>query len=295
MEPFELAIYDEKIKSRWLEVADEKSYSREIIFAIQAIRNNELLQKSDPVSIRNAVINIALTGATLNPVLQQAFLIPRKIKGIMKTSLDFSYRGLIKVAVDSGSVYDIEAAAVFEGDEFHWEKGLYPVLVHKPIMKEDDEKRRVVAAYAIATLHHDLKRFEVIDREKIERARKSSQTSNIWDAHYDEMAKKTVIKLLYKTLPQTEKMSIAVATLNEHEGLPGKDESKAIEVMGRFGIGEHKESSETDDDSGNANHSPDGDNAPTGKETALSDIPGVSQERAPGEDDVGEGGFKMKF
>ncbi len=227
---WEVAIYDAKVKNAFLQVVDEKTYLREIVFAYQAFKGNDLLQKCDPDSIRTAVANISLTGATLNPALQQAFLIPRK----GKCCLDFSYRGLCKIAVDSDSVYDIDAAAVFEGDDFYYELGLNPRLEHVPAKCEDETKpRKVIAAYAIATLHHGIKKFVVLDREKIERARKSSQTSTVWNAHYDEMAKKTAVKLLYKLLPQTERMSTAVSVLNEHEGLPPKG-AKAESVMERF-------------------------------------------------------------
>jgi len=198
-----------------LEVVDEKTYNKEIIFAKQSFDNSDALQKCSTASIRAAIVNIALTGASLNPALQQAFLIPRK----GKCCLDFSYRGLCKIAVDSESVYDINATAVFEGDEFDYEMGLSPRLIHKPRMHNKDEKPEVIAAYAIATLHHNIKKFIVLDREKIDRARQSAQYDTVWKAHFDEMAKKTAVKLLYKLLPQTEKMSVAVTALNEHEGM----------------------------------------------------------------------------
>ena len=229
MEQYELAVFDPKIKTKWLEVADLASYEKETIFAIQSIRASEPLQKCDMQSLRNCVVNIAMIGITLNPLLQQCFLIPRKGKAI----LDLSYRGLCKVAVDSDSVYDIDATAVFEGDFFQFEMGLKPVLIHRPKMFDDEKGKKVIAVYAIATLHHNIKKFVVLDKEKIERARKSSQTDKVWIAHYDEMAKKTAVKLLYKLLPQTEKMSIAAAVLNEHEGL-APSQAKAEAVMKRF-------------------------------------------------------------
>ncbi len=233
METYEVAIFDPKIKAKWLEVADAVSYEKETIFAIQAIRANEALQKCDPQTIRNAIINVAMCGITLNPALQQAFLIPRKGKAV----LDISYRGLCKIAMDSDSVYDIDAVPVFEGDEFYYEMGLEPILKHRPLMFDDEKDKKVKAVYAVATLHHGIRKFVVLDREKIERAKKSSQTSKVWDAHYDEMSKKTAVKLLYKLLPQTERMSTAVSVINEHEGLMLKDEKKAQEVMDRFNLG----------------------------------------------------------
>lgn len=223
-------IYDKKIKDRFLEMTTETAYNREVIFAKQAFDGSDLLQKCAPESIRNSIVNIALTGASLNPVLQQSYLIPRK----GKCCLDFSYRGLCKIAIDSGSVYDIDAVPVFEGDEFYYEMGLNPALIHKPKMHTDAKDKKLIAVYAIAVLHHGIKKFVVLDKEKIERARKSSQADLVWKAHYDEMAKKTAVKLLYKLLPQSEKMSLAISSLNEHEGIDVNSQDKAQEVMNRF-------------------------------------------------------------
>lgn len=238
MEKYEVAVFDEKIKTKWLTVADEISYEKETIFAIQAIRANDALQKCDIQSIRNAIINVAMCGITLNPALQQAFLVPRK----GKCCLDISYRGLCRIATESDSVYDIDAVPVFEGDDFYYEMGLNPILKHIPKMFDDDKEKKLRAVYAIGNLHHGIKKFVVLDREKIDRARKSSQTDKVWKEHEDEMAKKTAVKLLYKLLPQTERMSTAVSVINEHEGLNLKEEKNAQKVMERFG--EKKESIE---------------------------------------------------
>ena len=229
---YAVVIYDKKIKDRFLEVVDEKTYNKEIIFAKQAFDNNDALQKCSTASIRNAIVNIALTGASLNPALQQAFLIPRK----GKCCLDFSYRGLCKIAVDSELVYDIDATVVLEGDLFYHEQGLNPVLKHVPnLYASEKDKPPVIAVYAVAALHHGIKKFVVLDKEKIERARKSSQMPNgpMWKDHYDEAAKKTAVKLLYKLLPQSERMSVAVKALNDHEGLA--QISNADKLQERFG------------------------------------------------------------
>ena len=240
---YAVILYDKKIKERFLEVVDEKTYNKEIIFAKQIFDGNEKLQTCPSESIRNAIVNIALTGATLNPALQQAYLIPRK----GKCCLDFSYRGLFKIAVDSTSVYDIDASAVFEGDEFYFEMGLNPILRHVPRMGDTaKEKGKIIAAYAVATLHHGIKKFVVLDREKIERARKSSQFDAVWKAHEDEMCKKTAVKLLYKLLPQSERMSVAVAAINEHEGI-AKAPTTADKLQERFGV---KPTTETPPDDG---------------------------------------------
>lgn len=243
-----------KAKEAFLQVADRETWDREIVFALQTIRSwsPETLKAISHESITNSVVNIALTAATLNPILQQAFLIPRTLKGKgLCCCLDFGYRGLAHIAVDSGAVLNIQARAVFEGDYFYFEYGLNQKLEHRPLMKEDTEnkKPRVIASYAIGTLPSGVMQFVVCDREKIERARKTSTAPNspMWREHYDEGAIKTAIKLLYKQLPQTKRMSKAIAVLNEHEGIDLDKPDNAKELERRFGFERDKKPATTVD------------------------------------------------
>jgi len=231
--PYEAHIYDVKVKKTFLEVTNEKTYLKEVIFAKQAFDASDSLQKCAPASIRNAIVNVALTGATLNPALQQAFLIPRK----GKACLDFSYRGLTQIAVSSGGVLDIDADVVYDKDEFIYERGLSPVLTHRPFMGGDRGKKKYV--YATAVLPSGIKKFIVLDAFEIDKVKKTSQAkSGPWVDWEDEMWRKTAVKKLYKLLPQTERMSTAVAVLNAHEGI--EKPSKAAELEKRFDYNQEK-------------------------------------------------------
>lgn len=234
---FEVAVYDAKVKDRFIEVVgDEKIYNREIIFAMQAIKGNGSLQKCSPDSIRHAVINVALTGATLNPVLQQAHLIPRK----GQCCLDFSYRGLANIATASGGVLDIDADVVYENDEFYYERGLNPVIRHIPLLSGN--RGALKYAYSTAVLPSGVKKFLVIHADEMEKIKKSSVAysrgaDTPWRGDFEaEMWRKTAVKRLYKLLPQTERMSEAVRVVNEHEGLDTTKGKKAQEIMDRFGF-----------------------------------------------------------
>ena len=48
---------------------------RELGFAYQVISDNEMLQRCDPLSIINAITNVARTSITLNPVMKLAYLV----------------------------------------------------------------------------------------------------------------------------------------------------------------------------------------------------------------------------
>ena len=227
---FEMAAL--KAKDMFLQLAPEKTWNREIVFALQIIRGSEQLQKCAPESIRNAITNIATTGATLNPALHLAYLVQRD----GKACLDFSYRGLAKLAVDSGSVLDVDAVVVHEKDEFYYEMGLDPKLVHRPHMGQDQGGMSHV--YAIAILHNGIKKFLVLTKAEVDKVRKTSKGAGSsyspWNNWYDEMARKTAVKKLYKLLPQSDRMSEAIQILNESEGLEIQKHDKAKEITERF-------------------------------------------------------------
>lgn len=221
---------------------DEKVWNREAVFAIQALRGNEILRKANPDSIKNAVVNIALTGATLNPALQQAYLVPRD----GQCCLDFSYRGLLKIATDSGGVKSIQSSVVYDFDEFDYEEGTETFIHFKRNLNppadfvKDPLKafwEHLVCAFSIVTLHDGNKDYMILPRWRIEKVRNSSKAKSDkapWGQWPEEMTRKTVIKYHYKTLPQTDRMSNAISILNEHEGLDLEKQGRAKDIEARF-------------------------------------------------------------
>ena len=234
-------------------MTDEATFNREINFAFQILRGNTTLQKCNPDTIKNAISNIALTGATLNPALQQAFLIPRSIridgKKVMSCCLDFSYRGLIKIATDTGSVTHWDAVEVFEGDEFGIIQGSENPHVHHIPKFPRDPNAPLIAVYSRATLHNKEKSFLVMEKYEIDDTRNTSQCpdSPAWKNQYGQMAKKTVMKRHYKTLPQTDRMSEAIQVINDHEGFEvTKKGDKAKDILNRFDVDNSEEAEFTD-------------------------------------------------
>ena len=250
----ELKVFEKmamEAKSTFDKVADEETFNKEIRFAFQILRGNTTLQKCNPETIKNAISNIALTGATLNPALQQAFLIPRNISGVgMSCCLDFSYRGLIKIATDTGSVTHWDAVEVFEGDDFGVVQGSENPHIHHIPKFPRDPKAPLIAVYSRATLHNGEKSFLVMEKYEIDDTRNTSQCPNspAWMKQYGQMAKKTVMKRHYKTLPQTDRMSEAIQVINEHEGFEvTKKGDKARDILNRFGCDKKTEEAEYTD------------------------------------------------
>lgn len=241
-------------KGGFLQVCDEKKWSTELMFALQILRGNKMLQECNEDSIKNAIVNIALTGATLNPAMQMAYLVPRSVKGKgMCCVLDFSYRGLIKIATDSGSVKHIAAKLVYTFDTFSYvENDGEQHITHEPNMLPPEEFGGgtakfwdfLLCGYVVATLFDGSKIVSSpMPKWKLKKAMETSKTSGDgtpWRTHPDEMCLKTLIKYTCKTLPQTDRMDYAIAILNEHEGLaaPATAKERASSVVaGIIGAG----------------------------------------------------------
>ena len=199
------------------------NWSQEVGFAKQAMIGNNTLQNCTPVSVGDALVNVASTGLSLNPALKLAYLVPRK----GQCCLDISYMGLIKLAVDAGSIRYAKAELVYENDTFEW---LGPT--EKPIHKGDpfgtyEDRGKLRGAYCVAELVGGGFLCETMSKEEIDKVKATSMArSGPWVDWYGEMVKKTVIKRASKTWPKTERsirLDRAIHVINQHEGAPLED------------------------------------------------------------------------
>lgn len=170
---------------------------------LSAISNNKQLQQCTPNSFLAGMMNAAQLGLEPNTPLGQAYLIPYRNKGTLEAQFQIGYKGLIDLAYRSGQVKTIYAEEVHENDEFEYELGLEPKLVHKPAVKDRGE---VIYYYAVFKLTNGGEGFAVMSKDDIENHKKRfSKAANSgfspWTTNFDEMAKKTVIKKVLKYAP----------------------------------------------------------------------------------------------
>ncbi len=108
--------------------------------------------------------------------------------------------GLRKRAAEFG--VSIAAHVVCAGDDFDYELGFEPVVLHKP-PKLGVDRGAAIGAYAVATDKQGRKYLEVMSKSDIEKVRSASRAkgSGPWTQWWDEMARKTVARRLFKSLP----------------------------------------------------------------------------------------------
>lgn len=178
------------------------------------IRTTPGLREADVGSLLGAVMQAAQLG--LEPGLMgHCYLLPFKNnkKGITEVQFIIGYKGMIDLARRSGHIESIYAHAVYENDEFEYELGLEPKLQHKPTM--DAEKGNFIGSYAVAKFKDGGYQFEFMSKADIEKRKGRSKAAGSkfspWHTDYEEMAKKTVVRHMWKYLPISVEMQQHVA------------------------------------------------------------------------------------
>lgn len=225
---------------------DKNALLREAAFAVQICATNQKLQECSKESIVKAVWNVAVVGLTLNPVMGLAYLTPRFSNNQLECLLMPSYKGLQKLAQDTGVVRTVESRLVYEGDEFEVTYGLRPDIIHKPKGK----KETIIAAYAVARLQTGEVQFEVMTKGELDEIREMSDSwkalqagkakSAIWDDHEGEMCRKTVVKRLLKYLPKIDNPYLNEAIKLDNRDFKASDAQKGyIESLLRTSTFDH--------------------------------------------------------
>lgn len=194
--------------------------------AVSVISRQQKLAQCTPATLLGAVLKCAQLG--LEPdILGEAYLVPfwnNKVQPArMEVQFIPGYKGLIKLARNTGEISTILAHEVYEGDQFTYTYGLNPNLEHAPCRKVK-ERGEIVAFYAAARLKDGSFQFEVMEREEVDEIRdkfSKAKDSGPWKENYREMGLKTVLRRLCKLLPASTELKRAVA-LDEYAeaGLP---------------------------------------------------------------------------
>jgi len=184
--------------------------------ALLAVARDRNLQSCTSLSLFTAVINAAELGLDFTPGKAHAYL----VKYGDKAQFMPSYKGMIDLARRSGDVKKIESVIVKENDQFRIKFGTEPGIEHEPPKK--GARGEMIGVYAVATFADGEKQFDYMAKEEIDSIRKRSKAANSgpWVTDYTEMARKTVVRRLFKYLPcSSDMLSRAIEADNQAVGL----------------------------------------------------------------------------
>ncbi len=150
----------------------------------------------------------------LEPDGRRAHLIPFG----QTCQLIVDYKGLVELVMRSGHVDYIDAFVVHKNDKFRMVYGSHPSIEHEPALSDCGD---MIGAYAVAHIKDTkMPKFTWMNKVEVDavRGRSRASGSGPWNTDYEEMAKKTVIRRLSKTLPQSAELADALDTDLKHDG-----------------------------------------------------------------------------
>ncbi|MGG3810924.1 recombinase RecT [Methylorubrum rhodesianum] len=185
------------------------------------LMNTPEMLAADPRLIFREISKVVGLGLMLDPQLGEAYLILGwNAKTRQKEpQVRIGYKGLIKLAKQSGEILNIYAREVHEKDEIECLQGDENRLIHKPRLFTD--RGPVVGYYAVAKLRNGEIDFEPMSVQQIHEIRDRSDgwkafrdgkiKQTPWSTDEGEMSKKTVLRRLQKRLTQSPDLVAAVA------------------------------------------------------------------------------------
>lgn len=179
--------------------------------AISDFRLNPALQECSVPSVLGFYMQAAMCGLEPSSVLGQCYPVPfnNRKTGAKECQFIIGYRGMASIARRSGEVLSIDAKIVHEKDTFDLVYGLESNITHVPYLTGDPGA--MIGAYCIVKFKDGSHQFEYMPKYKIDEHRKRSKGGNYgpWVTDYEEMAKKTVFRSIFKWLPVSIEASAA--------------------------------------------------------------------------------------
>lgn len=176
--------------------------------ALTALRQTPALNRCTPESFLGALLTCAQLGLEPNTPSGEAYLIPY---GNVATFVP-GYRGLAKLAWQSGSIAEMYAELVHEKDHFSFRKGLHRDLIHEPFPGEDAGK--VIGAYAVVKMKDGGVAFDYWTIEAIRRHQQAHSKARSSKAPADLagwMDRKVVLKQVLRLVPSSPLVTTALA------------------------------------------------------------------------------------
>jgi len=214
------------------------SPERMVRLAVSAVRTTRHLDKCDLPSFASALMACSTLGLEPNTPLGHAYLIPFQRKGKYECQLIVGYKGLMDLMYRSGAVSSVRSVAVFEGDEFDYEFGLNPNIIHRPSRDPNRvSPANLTHVYPVVRLRDPQMEpiWDVLDRAQIDQRRQRSKASNNgpWVSDFIPMALKTGIRSIATWVPTSSERITPISTAVAYEEAAERGRnSQAVAALG---------------------------------------------------------------
>jgi recombination protein RecT len=194
-------------------LGDEKKAAQLVRDAFTVINTVPKILDCNPRSFLGALMTCAQLDLRVG-VLGEAYILPYKSgrDGGYNAQFVLGYKGIVKLAHRSGLLAGIGFRPIYENDVFDCDYGT-GAISHKPTLK--GSPGQAYAYYALIRYKDGGRDFFVMSREQAiafrDRHASGKGASSPWILYFDEMAGKTALKQLAKTMPLDTTMANALA------------------------------------------------------------------------------------
>lgn len=167
------------------------------------LKENPALLRCSESSIINGALQIANLGLSLNRSLGHAALVPYAQKqGKAIAQVNVMYAGLIQLCLRTKEYKKIIVTPIYKDEFVSWDK-INMILEYKNVFSEKRRLEDVHGYYAEFELASGLRMADYWSIERVKNHAEKYSASygvrgSVWDRFFNEMACKTVLKLLLK-------------------------------------------------------------------------------------------------
>ena len=200
---------NKRLSSLW---GSEEDAKRFIVIAANVVAKNPFLLKATFPSFVRCLLTSSETKLYPGP-LQECAYVPMKNGKTGQYEAQFwpMYKGLVKLAYNSGMVKSIECNVVYEGDEFDFELGTNKFLRYKPFLGSEKERGDRKCAYCIIQTRFGDSQIVVLPIQFFWAIKSRSPAARGGDSPWnsphasdvDAQIKKTILKQALKLIPQS--------------------------------------------------------------------------------------------
>jgi len=185
----------DKATSELSKLLSPEKAARFVQTGLRALSKNPDLLKATPKSLVNAFYDAAVLD--LEPVLGSVYF----VKYGDEATMLIGYRGLVELAKRGDpTIEDIYGQVVYFDDEFDYQEGDEPRLIHRPSLARDvSDPTKITRVYAIAFRSGGRRPiFVVLTKSDVDgiRARSKAKNAGPWVTDYPAMAMKTAVRNL---------------------------------------------------------------------------------------------------
>lgn len=177
---------------------------------LNEIGKSPKLASADPATLLGGVMLAAQLKLEIGSGMGEFYLTPRKDHGKDICLPIIGFQGLVKLALRSGFVTNVEAFMVREGDEFTYGANAERGMFYEWVPRDFEETRPWIGVVASARMKTGGTSWVYLTLDQVMRRRPHYWESTPWKTHEEEMAKKTAVRALAKYLPKSTDLGRAI-------------------------------------------------------------------------------------